>query len=505
LKSEVFVINPIYNPHSFIKENSLGLDSSIKSLQKQFTKNILLLIGINLLIKPLYVLAIDAQVQNRVGDEAYGMYFALFNFCFLFQIILDMGIQNYNSKEVAQNRAAVAEQFALVFGTKLMLITLFLVAISVGAAVIGYGLPFYKLLLGIGAIMTLQSMLVYLRSHFSALGYFATDSWLSGLEKLLMIFILGYFIYVTQEITIAKFIYGQIAGIGIAILFTIVWLGKKFSLAARFSITDAGRLLHKSFPYALIFILMTLYTRMDSVMLERLLDDNAKAAGVYATGYRLMDAANILGYLFAMLLLPMFAHKLAKGQDVNHLVRAATGMLLTCATIGSMTAWFYAEDFMKAIYTDITVDNIEVFRSLMISFWFVSMSYIFGALITASGDIKKLNVLFLFGIVINLGLNLILIPQRGALGAATATLATQSFVFLGQFLLAKTKFTLRYPATYISKAIIFMLFSFVLLYIFSQKLTILWILEVLLAVSILLGVSILFGFFRFNVINENED
>jgi len=465
-------------------------------LQKQFAQNIFLLLGINLVIKPLYVLGIDAQVYSQVGDQTYGVYFALFNFCFLFQILLDLGLQNYNSKVVSQNRAGVAEQFSYVLGTKLMLISVFLVAIAVMGLLIGYPQHYFQILGGVGIIMVLQSMYVYLRSHFSALGYFSTESWLSALDKLLMILIIGFQIYILRDIDIPSFIVGQIAALVLSNLIVLGMLGRKFSLDAKFSLTKSKSLLTTSFPFALVFILMTLYTRMDGVMLERLLDDGGTAAGIYSSAYRLLDAANILGYLFAMLLIPMFAKLLGDKSDVNPLTRTATGLLLTASTIFSLLCWHYATDIMNWIYTDISSVNIETFQLLMLSFWFMTMSYIYGALITSSGELRVFNGIFLIGIVVNWALNLYLIPRQGAYGAALATLATQAMVFLGQFLLAKSKFKLSYSASYIFKATLFVGTSFALVYFIAHKLTILWFFEVLIAGIILLLVSFLLGFFR---------
>ena len=465
-------------------------------MQKQFAQNIFLLLGINLLIKPLYVLGIDAQVYNHVGDNNYGVYFALFNFCFLFQILLDFGLQNYNSKVVSQNRAAVAEQFSYVLGTKLMLIAIFLAAILVMGVAIGYPAAYFSILLGVGGIMILQSFYVYLRSHFSALGFFGIESWLSALDKLLMIFIVGFQIYVLKEIDIYGFILGQIAALVLANVIVLILLGRKFSLSAKFSISKSRSLLKMSFPFALVFILMTLYTRMDGVMLERLLDDNGQAAGIYSSAYRLLDAANILGYLFAMLLIPMFAKLLGDEADVNPLTRTATGILLTASTIFSLLCWFYAADLMHWIYTDISTVNIETFKLLMVSFWFMTMSYLYGSLMTSSGDLRVFNGIFLIGIVVNWAMNLYLIPRQGAYGAAMATLVTQALVFLGQFILAKTKFNLSYSGSYIFKAILFIGISFALVYFLAHKLTFLWFFEVLIAGIILLIVSFLLGFFR---------
>jgi len=71
--------------------------------QNDFVFNIFFLLFLNLLIKPFWVLGIDVGVQNRVGAEQYGLYFAVFNFTFLFNTILDMGITNFNNRNIARH------------------------------------------------------------------------------------------------------------------------------------------------------------------------------------------------------------------------------------------------------------------------------------------------------------------------------------------------------------------------------------------------------------------
>ena len=71
-------------------------------MQRQFVVNFALLLGLNLLVKPFYVFGIEAEVQNRVGAETFGNYFALISFSFLLNILLDLGIANYNARRVAQ-------------------------------------------------------------------------------------------------------------------------------------------------------------------------------------------------------------------------------------------------------------------------------------------------------------------------------------------------------------------------------------------------------------------
>ena len=48
-------------------------------VKQKFIWNLILVILLNLLIKPFYILGIDAEVINRVGASVYGNYFALIN------------------------------------------------------------------------------------------------------------------------------------------------------------------------------------------------------------------------------------------------------------------------------------------------------------------------------------------------------------------------------------------------------------------------------------------
>ena len=471
-------------------------------MQQAFLKNIFLLLLVNVIIKPIYIFGIDAQVQNQVGDNAYGTYFAIFNFCFLFQIFLDLGLQNYNSQYLSQNREKVKEQFAIVEGTRIMLIPIFALCVIVFANLIGYPNKYFHTFFGVGAIMSAQVGYVFLRSQFSAIGLYRTEVWLSALDKFLMILVLGYFIYVRKNISINLFISGQLIALYIALAVGYLLLRKRFTPRRTYNIGKSIKLLKKSLPFAVVFLLMTLYTRMDGVMLERLLDDNALSAGIYAKGYRLLDAANMFGYLFAVLLLPMFSNLIGDGKDLNPLSLTSSKLLFCISSMTSIACWYYAEDILSLIYIDIGHEHVMVFRWLMVSFWAMSMSYIFGSMITASGKLKTFNMIFIVGIIINWSLNLWLIPQRGAEGAAIATLITQFFVFIGQFILAKSRFHLRYDILTVAKAVGLLGIYFATIILLITKAPFHWVIQLVIFGILSILASIFAGFLRFNLNTE---
>ena len=81
-----------------------------KKLHRDFQGNILLVLFLNAVIKPLYLLGIDRGVQNILPPEEYGVYFTLFNLSFIFQILSDFGLQSWLTRTCALNAQEARKQ-----------------------------------------------------------------------------------------------------------------------------------------------------------------------------------------------------------------------------------------------------------------------------------------------------------------------------------------------------------------------------------------------------------
>ena len=277
-------------------------------MNKEFFKNIVFLIAINLLIKPLYIFGIDRTVQNSVGESVYGLYLALFNFSFLLQIINDFGIQNFNSREIAQNRASLPHYLSGILSLKIILGTTYLVVLSIAAFVFRYDWHYFPMILSLGFYNILLSLSTYLRSNIASLGLYGLNSLLSVLDRLLLLFICPILLFVEpfkSSFQIQWFIDAQILTMFISCLVTFGLCYKRVKwVKMRFNRPFLLSILRGAMPYALAIFLMTIYTRTDVVMLERMLADGDKQAGIYGSAYRLLDAVNVLGLLFAHFYLP---------------------------------------------------------------------------------------------------------------------------------------------------------------------------------------------------------
>jgi len=396
-------------------------------MKKEFFINLIFLVLINLLIKPFYLLGIDRTIQNEVGPSEYGLYWALFNFIFLFQVINDLGLQNFTTTFISQNRAITEKYFGFLAGLKVTSSLVFLVVVAIGALAFGYNQ--WSLLIPLICSQIAISFVFFLRGTISGLGYYKTDSILSVLDKLMMIIICGWLLWGRHSImfTIQLFVYVQLISILVTLIVALTLVISKVDrFLPRWNTATWKVLMKKSAPFALTFILTTLFTRMDSVMVERMLPDGAFQAGVYAAGWRLLEAGNMLAYLFVGLLLPMFAHVQKSKTETQSLY--STGLMMMWVVVVSIALMMitYHKEVMDLLYSRADDTWFGVLIYLMMSFVPMGVSYICGALLLANHRVKKLNWIYATAVLINLVLNLIWIPQEGVMGAARATLCTQT-------------------------------------------------------------------------------
>ena len=408
-------------------------------MKKEFLINIIFLIFINLLIKPFYIFGIDRTVQNVTGSSEYGLFFLFFNFTYLFQIINDFGLTNFNNRSISQDRSLIKSYFPQIMVLKGILGLVFIILAYVIAIWTGYVEDNHGLFLGVAINHILLSLVLYFRSNISGLGMYRLDSFFSIVDKLLMIFVCGFLLWGPwrEGFNIYWFVYAQTGTLLLTAFIILIVLFKHLNpIRFQWNGIEMRSLIRKSLPFALVVFLMTIYTRIDAVMIKYLLSDGIVEASAYAGAYRLLDASNMIGFLFAGLLLPMFSRMLKIGEQVNELVRFSLQIIWAVAIPLGVVSYFFRKEIMMALYTEGTEYWGSILGFLMVSFIAVTGSYIYGTLLTANGSLKKMNIIFAVSIIINVVFNYFLILKFKAMGAAAVTLGTQFFVFFAQVLLS---------------------------------------------------------------------
>lgn len=400
------------------------------------------------MVKPFWVLGIDRTVQNTVGHEAFGIYQALLNVTILFQIVLDFGLQAYNTRVLTKSPKAMSNLFPNLVAIKLLFALVYAgVTLSFGA-ILGYSSQSFLLLATLCLMQIAASLLLFFRSNISALQHFKTDSIFSVTDRIIAIGILGFLLFSTFK-TMHPFRiewYAEVQAIAMLI-----------SAAVAFYVcTKLGRInwgyinfkkiwiiIKQSMPYAITIFLMAMYLRVDVIMLEKISADPS-LTGKFAASFRVLEVSNnMTGALIAGLLFPMYAKMIAAKEDYKSLVRLVTKLLIPFSLVVMVTCCFWSLDVLNLLkYKDINQNDGIILFWLIATFPLHCINYIYSTALSANGNIRIILYISLAALILNIGLNYFMLQPENPLNAVIV--ARNAFITLSVVTVLTLYFCKRY-------------------------------------------------------------
>ena len=161
-------------------------------------------------------------------------------------------------------------------------------------------------------------------------------------------------------------------------------------------------------------------------------------------------------------------------------------MLFAGGLIVGVSSYFYRAHLLDFRYegTSLVADN--AFGMLMLSFFVISATFLFSTLLTAAGKLKVLNLTSAVGLILNIVLNFLLIPQYGAYGAAIASVSTQGLAGIAQVIIVKKHFQFRLNLGLLIKVLSLIAIAFLLGFILFDYVQLPWSYEYLIMIGALL-------------------
>lgn len=422
---------------------------------------------LNLIVKPFWIFGIEVGVQNAVGAEMYGFYFAVFNMAYIFNIFLDIGITNFNTRNISQYPDRIRQNVPDMLAVKFVLLAFYLLATFSVGLLCGYGSRQFYFLAWLCVNQFLNSLILYLRSNFEGLFLFKWDSLLSVLDRLVMIVVCGVLLWGPWHsgFQIEWFIYAQTFAYLVTLTVAAVVLFKKVGFVRpRLRWKYAADIISKSLPFALLVLLMASYNRIDPILLQHLSPEGSLQSGIYAGAFRLLDAMTMFAYLISVPLLPVFARLCRNTHlpEAKREIQTTTRVMFSFCTVllipvaCSLSSMGFP--VVDLLYSENVDSMASVFSILVWGIVPITYTYIFGTLLTANGSLATLNVLSLSTLAVNIFINILLIPVWGAMGSAIASLTAQSFVAIAQIWVAVRVFNISVNVNYILKLTLFTLF-----------------------------------------------
>lgn len=186
-------------------------------------------------------------------------------------------------------------------------------------------------------------------------------------------------------------------------------------------------LLVEAAPLAAGSIMATFYYRLDSVMLSKL--DTFSAVAIYNVAYKFVD---IVHYLPSALMVPVLAmlvrswpHDMNRFGETFH--RAFTILVLACVLV-AVEFLVFARPLIAMLYGREYAAGANAARLVVMAQCIGAFGTLAFTVLVAMGRNRLYPIVTLIGLVVNVGLNLLLIPAASYSGAATATLITEVIV-----------------------------------------------------------------------------
>lgn len=194
----------------------------------------------------------------------------------------------------------------------------------------------------------------------------------------------------------------------------------------KFKKQTALALLKDSWPLFLSGIVISIYMKIDQVIIKELL--GSKEVGQYAAAIRLSEAWYFIPMVIASSLFPAIISAKKQNEELYYSRLQKLYDLMVWMSIAiALPMTFLSDWIVRILYGS---EYNEAGSVLMIHIWtgvFVFLGVAFSGYLTAENQTKKAFYRTLLGAVLNVILNYVLIPKYGICGSAIATLLGQFF------------------------------------------------------------------------------
>ena len=372
-------------------------------------------------------------LANLVGVEKTGTYFLTLSLIVMFSVIADWGITSVVIRETAADKNKATAYLRQAMGLKVPLILFAVIAVISFSVLLGYETNVIKLVALATPILAADalSVLFYgiLRGlqdlRFEAIGIFfgqlltailgALVLWMSpSLPFLMMALLFG---------SLWNVLYA-----GYQVARRLGWL----ALLPRWNAQEMKKLLRISMAFGLAGVFVKIYSSVDTILLS--LYKGQEAVGVYAVAYKFTYAFQFFPLAFVGALYPAMSslatrnrEALAKLFDRSMWYMALLAVPITfgiASTADLLIATFYPNGYSESV---------TALQLLIFVLIFLFLDFPVGSLLNAAHKQAIKTAAMGLTMVINILLNVLLIPRYGVIGACVSALISFFVLFVVSF------------------------------------------------------------------------
>lgn len=363
-----------------------------------------------------------------LGPASFGQFSWGFSFVWAFLFIFDFGLSELFIRDASLNRGLISKYVNNIVTLKIFLSFFIYLLLVLLAVVTSFQSIKFWVILILGLSVMLDSFTYFFRTLFRVNDTMEYEAVLLVIEAILK------FIFVWRIIVMRLNLSGVISVSLAFLVVSIVNLGLNYG-AFRLNYSTFSfqqdlklwrKLLKEAFPFAFVYLLSLYNFRVNILMLGLMQGDII--TGWYSANYKLLEQIFIIPLTLSFVCLPLFSRLANSSININRLVKWLVAFLLFSGILLLTCIYFWGADLIRLIFGSNFVEGARYlfYISLVLPIFFVKpliekLLYIIK---------RQGSVLFIYicGMVLNIFLNLIVIPRWGIMGVSLTTFFTEAVV-----------------------------------------------------------------------------
>lgn len=374
--------------------------------------------------------ALTLLIARQIGPAEFGAFSTVFAGYMLLSALAGLGLKDVVIDEIASKKKTsgmvLSTAAAMVFAASLTLSIAFVVLIKLVYP--GYGTEFWvSCFLSVLLLLKgLELLLFGLEAHamLRSISLAQQTSIIAGAIGKIAILLIGATVISFAAITAIEFL----VLFAVAVVFASQH-GLVLSKEA-IRIEYAFALLKRSWPLAASSLAVISYFYVDQIIITLLMD--TESVGIYAAASRISQQLYMLPTVLVAAYYPRLTYIYAETpQEFDEGFKVLTVVLITLAIILSVVMLLLSEPLLEILLGSQFNETASILKLHALGLVFVSLNLISGRWYVMK-DLQKLTLIRqLLTAILNVGLNLLLIPFFGLEGAVYATLVSLLFLAFG--------------------------------------------------------------------------
>ena len=386
-----------------------------------------------------FLFILMAFMGRHLGTEKYGVFMLALHVAAIFEMFTDFGLRDISVRNVSQRKEFTEKYIGNLLVWKLLLsVIIFIVMIGV-VNMLGYDARTKLVIYVLAPSSFLKNMKFTMRIFFQIHDQFHWDAFLVFAERACLLGVGLAVLFKWQAVLPIAICFSSIRLIDF--LLTLLVLRWKISpIKLKLDFQFMKKLQIEAFPLGLFFVILTIYSYIDTVMLSlmRSIDD----VGLYNSAFKMYEGATILPTIFWLVILPRLSELFKKNKDFHQrlAIRSVKYMFVIGIPVligGVIFSRFLIEFFWQSEY----IPAILTLKILFIGIVFQYANWMLNATLISMSRQKVILALGTIGLLFKIILNIILISLYGYNGSAVATVLGEFIVFLCAFVYLNRRFT----------------------------------------------------------------